>query len=276
MDEFKPFPFLDLPRSVQELVYDKLQIEDRIMLNAAVAKHTSFRKTLKTDVMKDKYLSIIRYKTKVQRSKRAPVILTALQMKFVDENKRDPTIRRFLRESTFEKLSVAMDLAIPPVLLKHIRSNSVSPTLTYPFDYDKMTNNDVTTVLGVICDFATPATVIALYRNVSTTNIAKFTLFGGELALQRFSVALLNAGNSELFEYVINGCRPEFNIFTGGTKEYLAQAANNRFHNNAVARRLLLKHVPLSAATKRKMLESVMNNMDTEGFDELMAHGARL
>ena len=270
------FPFLDLPRFLQEGIYDLLLIEDRIMLNAALPRDSKIIKTKNTDVIKDRYLAVIRYKTKVQQTTRTPVVLSPQQSKFVKENRCDPTIREFIKTMKITNLSNDINLTLPNELLSHIGSNNVSPTHDYVIDQKKITRNDINVLLGVVCKYATPATFDIMFHNKTTMLLVQRFMLRRESTQHKFMVDLLSAGNTALFEHLISDNEHEYFIMTSSCKDYLAEVARTTFHDHPVARGLLLKHIQLSQITKRKMLETVMNNMDHEGFHQLIAHGARL
>lgn len=93
-------PFLDLPSDLQEMVYDKLHIADRAMLNAILPVDSRIVKTTQTDREKDRGLSVIHY-LMMQRKMNIHNMSPSM-IHFMTENQTDPTIAGVLASREFK------------------------------------------------------------------------------------------------------------------------------------------------------------------------------
>lgn len=90
--------FVTLPKELQHEIYDKLEIEDRGNLNIAMPKN-AIRKTLKTDLDKDRKLRVIAHYMKRTGSRR---YCYNNMIKFMLDNETDPTSKKLIREMSGE------------------------------------------------------------------------------------------------------------------------------------------------------------------------------
>lgn len=95
---------LDLPRELLGLLYDKLEISDRVRFNIALPKRLHISNTMCTTVENDEKLTVIhRF---FQRRVRAPVTrgdMSYAMRRFFHDNNDDPTVVRVIKE--FPQLS---------------------------------------------------------------------------------------------------------------------------------------------------------------------------
>ena len=91
-----PSLLLDLPTELRHRVYDALEIDDRIRLNAALPREDRITRTMRTDAKRDRTLGVV-----ARFMKRRHVPFRELEGKirmFVRENGDDPTIARLFPE----------------------------------------------------------------------------------------------------------------------------------------------------------------------------------
>ncbi len=88
---------LELPTEVQELVYDKLMIQDRISLNKALPSKKRFYKTSQTCKQKDIKLHVLMHVFK--KNKVSAKDISGKLYRFLCENDHDPTIQHIFREN---------------------------------------------------------------------------------------------------------------------------------------------------------------------------------
>jgi hypothetical protein len=87
--------FLDLPNDLQENIFDRLHIKDRIKLNAAIPKASKITRTIKTDQRKDKKLGIAYHYFKKKKDK---FTVCNNLCKFIQSNRDDPTCSEIVNE----------------------------------------------------------------------------------------------------------------------------------------------------------------------------------
>jgi hypothetical protein len=87
--------FLNLPSDIQENIYDRLHIKDRVKLNIALPRKDRITRTIKTNQKKDKELGMAYYFFKKRKDK---VNVMSSIYRFVKKNIDDPTCGDILKD----------------------------------------------------------------------------------------------------------------------------------------------------------------------------------
>lgn len=256
--------FLNLPVEIQNTVYDNLDIKHRAKLNMALPRTHTITHTLKTNPDKDKklrYLSYMIEKKKYTHSNQ----LSRKCMEFISENQDDPTIKNICKD-----LNIVFnpDTSVM-ALITDITNNHVSPNTTYTIPED----TNLTHIQYVIAAFATPSTFDTLYwRNPTTSPVISEKLLKKRQADRSFFFELVNYCNSDLLKHLIARYAEEEWLVFG--INYLKDISQLFFFLGSI--KCLCEIVKIPEEKKKQLLQSAIDQMDTEVADYMTSIGTTL
>ena len=193
---------IELPRDVQETIFDLLPPNDRLNLNLAVPKNNAFHKTIKTSQVHNKKLGVITYLLKKKKIKTLPPAI----IQFLLENAKDPYAQLLL-----DKMAVKLDIKVSKynntqfaqidILKNEIAANKLSDKSIAMFENarDDLYLSQMKSVIDVIIHSCTPHTFQVLMENEHARNFVKCHMFDTR---DNIFFTLINMHNEELLKYI--------------------------------------------------------------------------
>jgi hypothetical protein len=249
---------LTLPQELLSVIYDKCYIEDRENLNKALPKENRIKKKI------DKKLHLLSYamKRKQKNKYQSEEIYN-----FINNNLDDPTIKRYC-----EDIGIKIDKVLVSqfyTLLNDLTENNIVNFDKYPI-YTEISQKELGEFTSKFYSCANPESFKKLYSNDNTRQILEKTVFK-YLNLLIFN--MFNYGNEVLLKFLIEEGR-SYEIIVVDLLDTVydnIKTLSIRSHS----RRLMLKYMDIPLERKNEMLEYIIDELDVEGFVELLNAGAR-
>lgn len=259
--------FLDLPLEIQHSIYDCLDVKHRTKLNMALPHTHQITHTLNTNPMKNKQLRYLSYMVEKKRYTNTNQ-LSQRCMKFISENRDDPTIQKICKD---------LDIAFDPdtsitALITDITKNQVPPTKAYVIPDDA----NLTHIQHAIAKHATPNTFDILYaQNTSTIPHVADQLLRKRRADRSFFFELVNLNNRELLEHIMAlHEEQEQEEWVASGLAYLKDIAHLFFVLESV--KTLCEVVQISEEKKKQILQMAIDQMDIDLADYMISIGTTL
>jgi hypothetical protein len=249
---------LELPHELLSVIYDKCYIEDRDNLNKALPKENRVKKKI------DKKLHLLSYAMKRKEKNK---FLSGEIYNFINNNLDDPTIKRYCEDIgiTIDKVLVSQFYT----LLNDLTENNIVNFDKYPI-YTEVSKKELGEFTSKFYSCANATSFKKLYSNDNTRQILEKSVFK-YLNLLIFN--MFNYGNETLLKFLVEEGR-SYEIIVIDLLDTVydnLKTLSIRSHS----RRLMLKYMDISQDRKNEMLEYVIDELDVEGFIDLIEAGAK-
>lgn len=235
--------FTELPRGVQEKIFDSLHVKDRAKLNMALPKPLKFTKTIKTSKDVDKKLGVIANAFKKNRIKRVNGQLKSFLLKI---NEDDPTIQDIVQQ--FPELKPLYKTKTSSSIIEQIRENNIQ-------DLDDITNEELNDeIYTTIVKHANVATFQALHDHKKTKAFIQLKC----IDTPHFCLDLIFYSNTNLLEYMLS--HEPYNMNKDKVLKYIVSMDLLKLLLMSFNREVFLKYFDVS----KDLLENVYVNFIEE------------
>lgn len=269
--------FLELPRELQEAVYDKLSVRDRINLNLALPKAHTIKKTIRTDAAKDKRLGIAWYYV----TKKKPAHLPRYMQYWMERHSDDPTIqgiiedikKKLLETQDMSQKELAQHAAAMLELENDIRNDSVdvSRAQLYPIR-EVLSYQDNQQLLGLLAAHGTPR-VLDKMIEIPVTQSILADLFSGKDVLFTFVNSMRS--NDDALKHILAN-KEKFGIRDEHI-EYITQPHLVKIFISFTSVKAIMENFIIPMDVKKQCLEKYIENCLFDCADYMMKEwGVRL
>ena len=247
---------LDLPRALLEDVYDMLHVHDRIRLNAALPRNGRVERTTRTSRQKDDKLALV---CLAMKRKPATVRPAAATLRFLSENRNEPTVRALVDEH-----GVALPVLDESGLLDRVRSKCQLPMLASDVSSDPSVHEEIARLL---VEHGTPQQLEALAVPLghAIIDIGSTILF-----------VALNYRNEAMVKHLVERGAELYGIDVAAALEVVTEGSGSFLLRTPRCRESMLRLLPLSAAHREIVLESALDDLDVEAWRRMSAACAPL
>lgn len=249
------FMFLELPRELQEHIYDKLEIDDRNALNQALPYSLQINKTIHTCKSMDRQLSAVWGVFK----KKKPDPIPHRLFQFMYSNRDDPTIRRIAKDNDIrfdvKEKHELYDHVIQIELTDLIQRGNVAAFLRYLLYHVSSLSYKMIEAIGRVVGMHGSPAIFEAFRGLPQVEEHKDALF------KRIIFNAVNYENTSLLVHMTTHTCCE--VVKG--LEYIRNPQISRiFAMSPEKVRLLLQYCDLSTDAKNAILEEAIDTFSVE------------
>jgi hypothetical protein len=245
--------FLNLPREIQEAVYDKLEIRDRVTLNIALPKTHTIKKTTRTDSVKDKRLGIAWYYFKKRKPSVVPRYINELLLRYHD----DPTAQDILnglkqqQQNNISTTTNTQDAMVKQMsALTQLESDIVGKTVdasrVHLYPCVPLDTTAKQRLLEAVATHSTPA-ILDKMIGIPVTHGILLAIFSQTHSL----FTIINQGTKELMKHIL--AKQKALGITSAQLEYVPQTL--KLFCRLAPIKTIMEHFVVSVDIKKKALE---------------------
>jgi hypothetical protein len=255
--------FLQLPKEIQEVIYDKLHVRDRVMLNVALPKEARIKRTIRTDKLRDKQIGM----TWHYIMKRKPARLSASMRMFLETHKQDPTVQELIMQNkSAAPTAISAHDAAFDLLDDDLNKNSIQfdQLHRYPTAWS-LTYMQKCHLCNHIAYRITVPTMQAMIANEQTLQLLRGIIRG----VENLFFNLINVRNEPVLEYILRH-QIELEI-TDAQKRYVTRAETIAILCQPKQLAITFKHFDVPPSVKIQALERMMERCAFEGVEYMMS-----
>ncbi len=255
--------FLDLPKNVQEKVFEGLHVNDRVRFNIALPRHQKFKETTHTNNIKDKKLGVL---VKSLKTRKVTTLSPAIMCFLSTVSKDDPTIKDICdmfpeTNHVFDSKSKYSEELLHHKIHKHLLISNA--------DIDAIMNYNSCDILNAL-KVTSVEIFDSIYNHVKGKEFFERYIFSAnENSFNMFIFSVICHGNVSLLEHILE----KINVYgqtLKGVEEYMnTECIIILLGARNVTRQIMFKHFHINEDLLDKLYCHLVENMNIDSALEV-------